>query len=170
MTAPDQVQVQARPDGKLQSNFFSAVRERGILNAMMRDPAMKFEKDNPGLLTKYVFAPTNGDTTWITANEAMGFRLVDWGEIEGTNSSKTSGPIRFGDAVLMCAPKELFLQVEAEDAQRAKDDIKLPETAYRDALESTKTRRSDGQEDQAKPIGTVRRAVETIVPKQQGGE
>lgn len=156
--------------GKLEAPFFAAVRERGMLNAMLEIPAKQYEKDNPGMKCRWEYSPPGGDNTMVIAREAMGFKVVDAGEISGTDSSQTSGPVRRGDLVLMAGPEELLQAIADEDARRAEDDRQLPEVTFRQNLEGTRVRRQDGEIDQARPIGTVRQTAEIIkAPTESGG-
>lgn len=163
--------VQTRPDGRSQADFFAAVRARGMLNTMLERPAMAFEAANPGLKTRWEWWPANGDMTLVTAREAAGWRVVDASELpDAQDHSQKSGPIRIGDAVLMCAPEEIYNAQMAADAQAAEDDVKLPETAYRENLESNKVMTTTGGMQGAKPVGSVRHQQEVVSPKTKGGD
>lgn len=164
-------EAKVAPDGKLQADFFTTVRERGLINAMMQRPAYQYMADNPDDATRWEFSPTNGDQSLVQAREAMGWRVVDASELPQTASSQKSGPVRVGDAILMAGPKELDEMTRAADAQLAEDDVRMPERAFYDNLENTKVRRKDGAVDQAKPTGGTRITHEFVTarPELSGG-
>lgn len=169
MTAPV---LKVSASGKVQSPIFAQIRSRGLLNTMLEQPAQAYEAANPDMRCKWVHAPSNGDVTMITAHEALGFIVVQNTDVPGTASSKISGPVRCGDLVMMAAEIAIVEFMLNEDAQRAEDDFRLPETAFRDNLEARRVQRNDGVMDLARPIGAVRRTVETInaQPAEEGGE
>lgn len=118
---------------------------------------------------RWTYAPPNGDLTMITAYESYGYKVVDWGELPGTESSKTSGPVRCGDLVLMAAPARIHQAILDEDARRAEEDLKLPERTYRENVEELSVRRRDGVLEKGKPVGNVRRTeqlVKTNLPQE----
>lgn len=167
--------VKVAPSGKAQSDFFTAVRERGLLNTMLEAPAAAYEKSNPGMKCKWERWPKDGDSTMVTAREGQGYQLVEYSHIPGTATSPKQGVVRVGDMVLMAANETIHQMIQDADAQAARDDVKLPERAYRENLESKKVRRTDGKVDYAKPVGTVRHSVEAVVPPttstaNEGGE
>lgn len=133
------------PAGKVQSEFFVAVRKRGMLNAMLDVVQEMFERNHPELATKWIYAPPN-DNTFVVAREGMGYRLVDASEVkeELTESEAKSGPVRRGDLVLMSCDKEIADEEARQDAQAARDDSKLADTAYREHLKSIGVRLRDG--------------------------
>ena len=147
---------------KAQAGFFAAVRQRGMLNAMLDGPAEAFEANNPGFKCRWEFSPKNGDKTMVTAREAVGFHLADASQLgEGTDSAQKSGAIQRGDLVLMYAPKELVDMIAAEDARAAHEDHKLPETTYREHVRGIKAKLSDGTVVGGEPVGNIRRTVES---------
>ena|SRR6267143_797242 len=151
------------PKGK-DSEFFAAVRARGILNAMLDGPALRFEKNNKGFRCRWEYGPPNGDKTLVVAREAMGFRIVQAEELgtDFTASEQSSGPVRRGDLVLMCAPEEIVNEIEYDDAKRAYEDWKLPETSYKDHLRSIKVRTRDGATIGTQSRGGMERKEEVI--------
>ena len=95
--------------GKTKAEFFAAVRNRGVLNAMLDGPAIAFEEAKPGLKCRWEFAPKTGDNTMVVAREALGFRVVDASEVGPlTDSQQKKGPVQRGDLILMCAPEEIM--------------------------------------------------------------
>lgn len=166
MTTPAQDRTATKPS----ADFFISVRKRGILNTMLEGPALKFQELNPGWATRWEWYPANGDTTLVTAREASGYRVVDAEELGETasNFAQKTGPIRVGDLVLMAAPQEIHDSSLAADALAAEEDLKMPETAFRQNLESNKARSQQfGTEEVAKPVGKVTHTVEVVRPKGQ---
>lgn len=161
----EQKTVKAEEAGKAKSDFFVAVRQRGFINALLNEPGQQYEKLNPKMRCRWVRFPPNGDNSSVVAREMQGYKLVDASELPGTASSQKSGLVRRGDLVLMAAPVEIHDMLAEADAQAALEDLRLPETAYRDALENNKVQTSAGP-DYAHPIGNITRAVEVVQPKQ----
>ena len=162
--------METQPSGKVQSPFFAAVRERGVLNAILDDAVRIYEEQHPGFRCRWEFYPASGDNMMIVQREALGFVIVDASEIKGTNSSQKSGPIRRGDVVLMAAPEEIVRELERADAAAAATDAKLPERVYREALERHKARDSAGNEQIARPVGQIKESVEYFHKSEEGGE
>ena len=156
--------VATEESGKAKSNFFAAVRERGMNNALLDEPAQMYMKNHPEMKAKWEYCPPNGDNSLVIAREMQGFKLIDASEIPGTASSQKSGVVRRGDLVLMAAPKEIYSLIQEADAKSALEDLRLPETSYRDALESNKVQTSSGP-DYARPVGQITRTTEVIQPK-----
>jgi hypothetical protein len=149
--------------GRARSNFFVAVRARGILNTMLDGPAKAFDQKNPGWRARWEYCPPNGDKTLIVAREGMGFRVVEVEELgEATASGQKTGPIKVGDLILMAGPADLVEAIEEEDAKVAYEDFKLPEEAYREHIRGIKARLRDGTEQPTKPIGDIRVRQEDI--------
>jgi len=160
--APVGVQAPQITDKK-KAEFFAAVRARGVLNTMLDAPALAFEQKNPGWRARWEWAPSNGDNTFVVAREALGFRVVDAAEIgEKTASEQRTGPIRRGDLILMAAPAHIMDAIEEEDARRAYEDWKLPETSYREHIRTIKARLRDGSEKGVTPVGQITRHEEIV--------
>lgn len=154
--------------GKKHSNFFAAVRARGILNTMLDEPVRKFEASNPGWRARWEYCPPSGDKTLIVAREGMGFRIVDAKELgEATPSGQKEGPIRVGDLILMAAESHIVAAIEMDDAKAAFEDYKLPEESYREHIRGIKARLRDGTEKPTQPVGGVRTAQEEIRPPRE---
>ena len=157
-------EVELNESGKGKGSFFVSVRERGILNSILDEPAKMYERMHPDKRVRWEYFPSNGDTTMVVAREALGWEIVDSSELAEhmPASWAKSGPMRRGDLVMMAADVAIAEEEDAADARAAAEDLKLSERAYRDNLETTKTRRRDGEIDWAKPTGTVKRQVETV--------
>lgn len=158
------IKVQTEEGGKAKSTFFAAVRERGMNNALLDEPAQAYMRNHPGMRAKWEFCPPSGDNSLVIAREMQGFKLIDAGEIPGTASSQKSGVVRRGDLVLMAAPEDIYNLIQETDAKSALEDLKLPETSYRDALESNQVQTSAGP-DHARPTGQITRTTEVVQPK-----
>jgi hypothetical protein len=156
--------VQTEEGGKAKSSFFAAVRERGMNNALLDEPAQSYMKNHPEMRAKWEYCPPNGDNSLVIAREMQGFKLIDASEIPGTASSQKTGVVRRGDLVLMAAPSDIYDLIQETDAKAALEDLRLPETSYRDALESNKVQTSAGP-DYARPTGQITRTVEVVQPK-----
>lgn len=155
--------------GPDKAQFFLAVRRRGQLNAMLDGPALQYERLHPDRLTRWEYAPQDGDNSMVIAKEAMGFSLVDASELYDPEdesrpaSAPTKGPVRCGDMVLMSGPRELVEFIHMEDARAAYEDWKLPETLYNESLAARTTVRSpSGQELHAVPFGKVTQQLEHL--------
>lgn len=151
----------AMEPGKQHSAFFAAVRKRGVLNAMLDEPANKFELHNPGFRARWEYCPANGDKTFIVAREGLGFRVVDAGELgEATASGQTEGPVRVGDLILMAAPDHIVDAIDLQDAKMAYEDWKVPQATYEESIRGLKTRLRDGSIKQTEPVGSIRVTTE----------
>lgn len=167
-----ETQEQAPPTEKQKSDFFAAVRKRGVLNAMLEGPPREFERLHPTLRCKWEYGPPGGDNTLVVAREGMGFRLVQAEELGGTTESgQTTGPIRVGDLILMCAPSHIVEAIELEDARLAYEDWRAPKAAFEDSIRGLKVRLKDGSEQEIKPVGDVKVHQEVIgtMPDASGG-
>lgn len=153
---------------KRRGEFFTGVRERGLLNAMLDAPAKAFERSHPDMKCKWEFAPTSGDVSMLTMREAQGYRVVDAAEISGqTDSAQKTGPLRRGDLVLMAAPTEIHEELLAQDAEAADLDYKTPETTYKEHMANMEFRLKDGTTRRGKGFGEIRRTQEeTPIPSQ----
>lgn len=152
---------------KHKANFFAAVRARGVLNTMLDGPAKKFEENNPGWRARWEYAPSSGDKTFIVAREAMGFHIVDAKELgETTTSEQKEGPVRCGDLILMAAPADLVNELDLDDAHRAYEDFKLPESSYREYVKGIKVRTRGGEEAGPEPVGSIKVTSETVGVKE----
>lgn len=173
VTAADfgpEVTAKAEASGKVKSDFFAAVRKRGLLNSMMTQPEEQYKELHPDEEVRWEFSPPNGDQTFVTAREGMGFHVVQASELpQGTMGHKT-GPVRVGDMVLMAAPRELTQLIKSMDDKAALEDLRLPETTYRDAVNAKKVPTSSGEKIGATPIGQVLVNTETVIPKDQTGD
>lgn len=149
------------PSGKGKSDFFAAVRQRGMNNALLDEPGQAYEREHPGMKCKWEYLPPNGDNSLVIAREMQGYKIVDAGEFTGTESSQKSGPIKRGDLVLMAAPEEVHQAILDADARAAIEDLRAPETAYRDALDQKKVNTSSGPQT-AKPVGQIVRSSEIL--------
>lgn len=158
---------------KQSSSFYTGVRNRGLLNAMLDTPALEFEKANPGQRCKWEYMPLSGDMSFVGMREAQGLRLVKAEELgPQTESQQKEGLVRRGDLVLMAGPEALLNELEAADAQRADDEYKTPETAYKEHLSNQQYKTATGERRPGKPFGKITRQFEEINPPttEEGGE
>lgn len=157
---------------KRKSDFFTGVRERGLLNTMLDEPAMKFEQLHPDLKAKWEHSPSSGDTSMVVYREAQGFRLVDASELGPvTESAQREGPIRRGDLVLMAAPREVYEAILAADAEAADLDYRQPELTYKEHMKNLQVRLQSGEVRHGKGFGEIRRTVEeTPIPHSVAAE
>ncbi len=140
------------------SPFFAAVRARGMLNAMLDGPALEYERLHPEERTRWEYCPKDGDNTLVIAREGQGFHVVEHKALidpeDGpTAHQKTSGAVRVADLVLMAGPRELVNLLDMEDAKAAYDDSQLPESVYREYIESLSVRTKSGTVVRGKAIG-----------------
>lgn len=148
---------------KKHSNFFAAVRARGILNHMLDGPIKAYEDNNPGWKARWEYCPASGDKTFIVAREGLGFHIVDSKELgDKTESEQKEGPIKVGDLILMAAEDYIVAAIEMEDARAAFEDFKLPEESYREHISSIKAKLHDGSYKSVEPIGDVRVHQEVV--------
>lgn len=147
-------QAMRHAEGKGQSDFFVAVRERGTLNTLMSAPAAEFERRNPGMGTKWEYAPLNGDNLMVTQREIQGWRVVQSKEV--TDNSEAVGQVRRGDMILMAAPKDLINDLALSDALAAHEAAKLPETEYKDYVRGIRVKLKDGTVQEGRPVGSIR--------------
>jgi len=152
MTNPDTQRVE-KP-----STFFAAVRARGMLNAMLDGPALEYERLHSDERVRWEYSPKDGDNTLVIAREGQGFHVVNHKdlidpEVETTEHQKTEGAVRVGDLVLMTGPKDLVNLLDMEDAKAAFDDSQLPETVYREYIESLSVKTRSGTVVRGKSIG-----------------
>jgi hypothetical protein len=156
---------------KRKGNFFTGVRERGLLNSMLDGPAAAYEQAHPDMRCKWEHAPSSGDKSMIVYREAQGFKIVDASELSGqTESSQKEGPIRRGDLVLMAAPREVVDALLAADAEAADMDYKQPETTYKEHMSNLQVRLNNGETRRGKGFGEIRRTYEeTPIPSGTGG-
>lgn len=148
---------------KKHSEFFAAVRKRGVLNAMLDGPALAYEKEHPGMRARWEYCPPGGDKTFIVAREGLGFVVVDASELgETTESEQKSGPIKVGDMILMAAPAHVVQAIEMEDARTAYEDWRTPQSTYEESIRGLKVRLKDGSEKETKPVGDIRVTTEII--------
>jgi hypothetical protein len=153
---------------KKQGDFYTGVRERGMLNAMLDHPAAMFLKSHPDMMVKWEHSPPSGDMSMVTMREAQGFRIVNAEELSGnTESSQKVGPVRRGDLVLMAAPKEVYEAILAADAEAADLDYRTPELTYKEHMNNMNFRLADGSTRRGKGFGEIRRTVEET-PLPQG--
>jgi hypothetical protein len=166
---------QVEPQGvteKRKGDFFTGVRERGLLNTMLDEPAQKFEALHPELKAKWEHSPASGDTSMVVYREAQGFRLVDAGELGPvTESGQKSGPVRRGDLVLMAAPREVYEAILAADAEAADLDYRTPELTYKEHMRGLQVRLNSGEIRRGKGFGEIRRTMEeTSIPHEVAAE
>ena len=148
---------------KKQSEFFAAVRNRGMLNAMLDGPATQYETAHPGMKCRWEYWPPNGDNTRVVAREAQGFRLVDAADMGAKEpSAQKAGVVRRGDVVLMTGPEALVALIAQEDAEAAQEDWKLPETTYREHIADLKVQLKDGSIIPTPAEGKIRRTEEIV--------
>lgn len=146
---------------KRTGDFFTGVRERGLLNSMLDAPAAAFERAHPDMKCKWEHAPPSGDVTMITMREAQGYRVVDAGELsDKTDSSQKTGPVRRGDLVLMAAPVEVHDAILAADAEAADTDYRTPELTYKEHIANQNYPLKDGTTRRGKGFGEIRRSYE----------
>lgn len=144
-------------DPKARAAFFVAVRQRGLVNAMLEQMESIARRKFPGYATRWEFAPPNGDDAMVTAREAQGFRVVHNSDL---GEGRRTGPVRRGDLILMIGPKELVAELASMDARAALEDLKAPEEAFRSSLESRKVTTKVGTEEHAKPFGEIKQTTE----------
>lgn len=148
---------------KKHSNFFAAVRARGILNHMLDGPIKAFDDANPGFKSRWEYCPASGDKTFIVAREGLGFHVVDAKELgDKTESEQKEGPIKVGDLILMAAPDYIVAAIEMEDARAAFEDFKLPEETYREHIRDIKAKLHDGSYKAAEAVGDIRVHQEVV--------
>jgi len=166
--------------GKKQTPFFVGVRQRGMLNTIMSEPARAYEEKNPERRTKWEYAPASGppgSDVLLVQRKAQGFTEVLNSEV---GDGKAPGAVRVGDMVLLSAPADLVEELELEDAMLAHEDAKLPETTYKENVRNVKVKLRDGTVQEGRPVGTIRRheevrdltpsAVDQGEETQKGGE
>lgn len=153
---------------------FASVRERGMLNAGLDALAQAFVEEYPDIAVRWeYYSPTadNGQDM-VTMREAMGWTLCDYSDLKNvTATTPKKGLVRRGDLVLMRAPKEVDEHYRLQDAMAAHADLRAPQIAFQDALERNKVTLSDGSEDRAKGVGTikVREEFATLKPTTDSG-
>lgn len=160
------------PSGKNLAAQFAAVRARGVLNAGLDMMATDFKKANKEYDVRWEFYKPgmDGGLDMVTMREGMGWRIVDWSKMPNrTETSLATGPVRRGDLVLMYAPLEVAAAEKAQDAEAARADLKLPESAFKDNLEARQVRRSDGESDRAVGTGTIKVREEFVQPVRDKG-
>lgn len=157
----------AATTAKARSQFFVAVRARGLVNAMMEQADAIIKEKNPGLDTRWEYAPPNGDDSMVIAREAQGFRVVNNSEL---GDNRRPGPVRRGDLIQMVGPKELAEELRQQDARAAFEDLKAPEEAFKTSLEQRKVTTKDGTQESAKPVGNIKTTTEirTAVSRPDG--
>lgn len=157
----------AAPSAKDRSQFFVAVRARGLVNAMMEQADAIIKAKYPGMDTRWEYAPPNGDDSMVIAREAQGFRVVNNSEL-GTD--RRPGPVRRGDLIQMIGPAELAEELRQMDARAAYEDLKAPEEAFKSSLEQRKVTTKDGTQESAKPVGKITTTTEirTAVSRPDG--
>lgn len=156
------------PSGKKIANHFATVRERGMLNAGMQAFEDAYVESHPGMMVRWErYAPSkeNG-TDDVVFRESQGWRLVDAAElnIDAPSASK-SGYLRRGDLVMMAIDAKTGQYILDQDARAAQDDSNAPKRAFNDALDAKKVRLSDGSEDQARGVGTVKVQEQFVTPR-----
>lgn len=159
------------PAGKEHSEFFAAVRKRGVLNAMLDGPTVAFERNNPGMRARWEYCPPNGDKTLIIAREGLGFQLADASMLgETTASGQTEGPVRVGDLVLMYAPQHIVDAIEMEDAKMAFEDWRTPKATYEESIRGLRVKLRDGTEKATEPVGDIKvhQEVRQAIPEAGG--
>lgn len=142
--------------GKIKSDFFGAVRTRGMMNAVLETPEKIYKAKHPDEEVRWEYAPANGDVTMIVARESMGFRIVDAGEVMQTKSDAKSGPIRRGDLIMMAGPSELAAAIRQQDAIAAKEDLRAPQDAFYEAAQGNKVMTREGSAGVAEPTGRIK--------------
>lgn len=152
--------------GKSRANFFSQVREKGLLNASLDLLSDQFKQRYPSMEVKWVhYNPlntTNGDLL-STGHEAFGYRMVQWEELKGVGESvPRTGPVRRGDQVLMCVDRATYNEQRLQDARLAYDDLTAPEQAFKTQVEANKVKTSSGEKVGATGFGKIRSKEETI--------
>lgn len=154
---------------KAKAAFFVAVRQRGLVNAMLEQAEQTIRHKNPGMATRWEYAPPNGDDSMVTARESQGFRVVHNSELGA--EARRPGPVRRGDLILMIGPQELVDELAQMDARAAQEDLKAPEEAFRSSLEARKVTTKSGTEEHAMPFGDIKRTTEvrTAFSKKDGG-
>lgn len=158
---------QAAPSGKKIASHFATVRERGMLNASFEAFEAAFKEANPGYMTRwerYNPGKDNG-TDDVVFREGQGWKLVDVSElgIESPSMAK-AGVVRRGDLVLMAIDEKEGRRQLAQDAELATVDANSAKRAFNDALDAKKVRLSDGTEDQARGVGTVKVQEQFVSP------
>jgi hypothetical protein len=155
---------------KRRSDYFTAVRERGMLNAGLDVLSKAFDDAHKeeGLVSKWEYYNPNitGGTDIAMGREAMGFRMVDASEVSfgelATPSSQKEGPVRRGDLVMMCSTREIANLIRLQDAQAAQTDLKAPEAAFKQNVEDRKVVTSSGEVQGAVPFGAIKQSQEQL--------
>lgn len=161
----------AIPTGKRRSEYFAAVRERGMLNAGLDMLAKAYESDHPDEAVRWEFykPSMDGGADMVVNREAMGFHLVDAGSINlsdnPTPTAQKEGPVRRGDLVMMAGPRDVVNALRLQDAQAAHDDLQAPKQAFEENISKTKAELSDGTVEGPTAFGTIKSKTE-IVHKQ----
>lgn len=151
------------PADKKHSEFFAAVRKRGVLNAMLDGPVKAFEANNPGMRARWEYCPASGDKTLIVAREGYGFKVVDASSLgETTESGQREGPVKVGDLILMAAPAHIVDAIDMEDTRAAYEDWRTPQATYEESIRGLKVRLKDGSEKETKPVGSIKVHTETV--------
>lgn len=161
---------EARTPEKRTAEYFTAVRQRGMLNAGLDTLSKAFDETHKeeGLVSKWEYYNPNitGGVDQAMGREAMGFRMVDASEIKfsklPTPSSQKEGIVRRGDLVLMCAPREVLNTIRLQDAQAASDDLKAPQEAFKKNVADNKVKTSSGELQGAVPFGAIKRSAEEL--------
>lgn len=156
------------PSGKKVANHFATVRERGMLNAGMQSFEDAYLESHPGMMVRWERYSPGKDTGTddVVFREGQGWRLVDSSELNIDAPSATkSGVLRRGDLVMMAIDERTGKQLLQQDADAAQEDYNAPKRAFNDALDAKKVRLSDGSEDQARGVGTVKVQEQYVSPK-----
>lgn len=135
---------------------------------MMTNPEEQYKESHPDEDVRWEFSPPNGDQTMVIAREGMGFHVVQASDLPNGSTTGRTGAIRVGDMVLMAGPKRLTSMIKEMDDRAALEDLRSPETAYRDSVTRTKATNSTGEKVGAAPIGQVLQHAEAVTPRETG--
>lgn len=168
--AARQIKEAVKSPDKRRADYFTAVRDRGMLNASLDVLSKQFDEAHKeeGLVSKWEYYNPNvqGGTDLVSHREVYGFRLVDASEIDFggglTPTAQKEGPVRRGDLVMMCAPREVINMIRLEDAKAANDDLKAPQEAFKKNVEDNKVKTSSGEVQGAVPFGTIKQSTEQL--------
>lgn len=166
---PEKPKAEVTPE-KRRAEYFTAVRERGMLNASLDMLSKAFDDTHKeeGLVSKWEYYNPNiqGGTDIVMGREAMGFRVVDASEIKigslPTPTAQKEGPVRRGDMMLLCADRATMNMIRLQDAQAANDDLKAPQDAFKQNVEQNKVKTSSGEMQGAVPFGAIKRGDEQL--------
>lgn len=153
---------------KKTGDFYTGVRQRGMLNTMLQGPQLRYETLHPDQRCRWEFSPTTGDNSMVVYREAQGYHIVKNSELElqETSADKSDTPVRRGDLVLMAALAEVHQALLDADAEMADQDYRAPERAYKDAMEDKQYKLNDGDIRPGRAFGDIKRTADMVDTEQ----